>query len=44
MFHRILTTRDATESIKYLSQSEVCVGGASLEAHCTRNEMDTFMI
>ncbi len=54
--HRILTTQDATsnlgvytkrdvtESIKYHSQSEACVGGRSLEMPCTRNEMDKFMI
>ncbi len=29
------TTRDATESIKYHSQSEERVGGLSLEAHCS---------
>ncbi len=35
--HRVLTTRDATESIKYHSQSEESVGGLSLEAHCSRH-------
>ncbi len=39
-----LYTLDATESIKCLSQSEACVGGASLKALCTRDEMDTFII
>ncbi len=38
------TTCDATESIKYHSQSEECVGGASLEAHCSRNKMSMFII
>ncbi len=38
------TRRDVTESIKYDSQSEACVGGLSLEAHGSRNEMDTFII
>ncbi len=33
-----------TESIKYHSQSEACVGRLSMEAHCTRNKMDTFII
>ncbi len=36
--------RDVTESIKYHSQSEACVGGLSLEAHCTHNEMDKYII
>ncbi len=38
------TRRDATESIKYHSQSEACVGVASPEALCTPNEVDTFII
>ncbi len=36
--------RDTTESVKYHSQSEACVGGLSLEAHCTHNKMDMFII
>ncbi len=43
----VLTRRDkipATESIRYHSQSEACVGGLSLKARCTCNEMDTFII
>ncbi len=45
---RVLTTRDkipvtVTESIRYHSQSEACVGGLSLKA-LTCNEMDTFII
>ncbi len=35
--HRVLTTHDSTESIKYHSQSEESVGGLSLEAHCSRH-------
>ncbi len=38
------TTRDATESIKYHSQSEECVDGLSLEAHWYRKEMSMFII
>ncbi len=34
------TRRDVTESIKYHSQSEACVGRLSLDALCTHNEMD----
>ncbi len=40
----VYTKRDATESIKYDSQSEAYVGRRSLEKHCTRDEIDTFMI
>ncbi len=42
--NRVNTTRDATESIKYHSQSEESVGGLSLEAHCSHNEMSMFII
>ncbi len=38
------TKHDVKQSIKYHSQSEACVGGASLEALCTHNEMDKFII
>ncbi len=34
--------RDATKSIKFHSQSEACVGGASLQAHCTPNGMNVY--
>lgn len=38
------TTRlcDATKLIKFHSQSEACVGGASLQAHCTPNRINVY--
>jgi len=36
---RIGTQQPCPNSIRYHNQSEACVGGASLEALCTRNEV-----
>lgn len=36
--------QETTESIKNHSQSEKYVGGLSLLAHCTSNEIDNYML
>ncbi len=44
MLQEVAQWSQSKELIKYRSQSEACVGGASLEALYTSNAMDKFII